>query len=53
MVYYIWTKFTKPSINSTIFLTILQYKKNRKMKMLQEYLASTVIFIGISVYKEI
>ena len=32
---------------SGIFLTILQYKISRKMKMLQEYWASTVIFIGI------
>ena len=31
----------------TIFLTILQYKINRKMKILQKYWASTVIFIGI------
>ena len=51
MVYHIWNKFTKRSIKFhtifTIFLTIVRYKINREIKMLQEYWASTVIFIGI------
>ena len=43
-------KFAKWNVkfqHSTISLTILQYKIYRKMKMLQEYWASTVVFIGI------